>query len=120
MSKGQVLRVRVCHFTVIVISTNPNKVDFSYIDYLALAHMTNTPPRKSCSALEQLSSSFYGSHSSAFLTFTSWATRRGSYLTVLSQKTLLSSDRTPYSPRSSRSWILFRHLHLGQPNGVIT
>ena len=40
------LRVKVYYFTVIVISTNPNKVDFSYIDYLALAHTTNTPTLK--------------------------------------------------------------------------
>ena len=40
------LRVRVYHFTVIVILTNPNKVDFSYIDYLALAHSNQCPISK--------------------------------------------------------------------------
>ena len=82
--------------------------------------MTNTPPRKLRSALEQLSSSFYGLPLSALPTFSSWATRRGSYLIDLSEDLLQSLGRTPYSPRSSKCWISFRHLRLGQPDGVRT
>ena len=89
------------------------KVDFfrKSTTWLSLTRQ-NTQALHQKAASGQLSSSFHGLLSSIFSTFTSWATRRGSYLTVLSERLLQFMFMTPYSPLSSKFWISFWHLRL--------
>ena len=80
----------------------------------------NTPsqalPQKAASG--QLSSSCHGLPLDIFSTFTSWATRRGSYLTVLSYRLLQSLVGTHYSLARVVYGYLYKFLKSGSLTGL--